>query len=157
MATGTIQFEKVNNGNEYRTAFYTMDAAAVAVYDVANAATVKTIDTEVFAPMYKYEVDPGSGACKVRSYEIYIDNTTGNTGDNGAINEAVITNRVAKVTTNTNLDATDQASFDIVIESIPTLTNDDGDLIVTPAAFTITLRNVTDSIADIRIVLVCEA
>jgi len=147
MATGTVQFEKINGGLPYRTAFYTKDEQNVGV-DGAVDMTTATIS---FAPMYSSEQDP-TGTITVRSYEIYIDETIGATGDDNAANTAKIVTRLAKVAPE---GTTDYTNYDVQVITTGTETP----WTISSGAIsegTLTIVNKVGVPVDIRVVYVCE-
>jgi len=136
---GTIQFEKSNGGNAYRTAFYTKDI------NLDNNSSANFATGTTFAPMYEGESAP-SGTPKVRSYEVYVDETVSSTGDDGTANVSKIVNRLARIAPTGDTSG----NYDVQVVE----TNIIGENI---NSGTLTITNTTGVNADFRVVFVCGA
>lgn len=152
--TGTVQFEKINGGVPYKTAFYTKDEQGM----LPDAAVNMAAGTLVHAPMYTTEVGP-TGIITVRSYEVYVDETVdASTGDDGAANVTKVVTRLAKVASDNITDYTD---YDCVVT--PTYdtegvawTIDATTKVLAGGTLTVVNKNTNEATADFRVVYVCE-
>ena len=130
---GTIEFEKYNSGDAYKTSFYTLDIAM-------TGNVVETIlgTSTTFAEMYS--TDAAKPFNTVRSYELYIDTATDS--------DKKQTTRIAKVTK----DVTNIVDYDYLVTNEPDLSTG-----VSLAGFEITVKNLSVNPVDMRLVVVCEA
>jgi len=115
--TGTVQFEKYNGGNAYRTGFFTFYSFGSDDFNVESESNLFQVK------MYTKETDiTVDNTIKIRSCEIYIDKDSYTDG----------LKSLAKVADSTITDATELENYDLkadYIKILPTVDSDGNPII----------------------------
>lgn len=153
----TIQFEKYNSGNAFRTGFYTVDVPGLVDDGGTTTSTVSGL-TAVFAPTSVEDDTPTTEDLTVRSFEIYIDTTPGtglgDDGEAGVAGEAIIAQRLAKVVDDPDYDRiTNADGYDVFISGVSDLA---ANIDLVDGPFELTVENISGSTSDIRVVFVVD-